>query len=160
MEDENADRVYVPGTNGSPPDRDVEPFWPPEELSAPVHGGRPVPHEASPAFPLPSPPAPPHPGDPGLYRPMDRPAPAPPAYQPPVPPAPTSAPAPRLPVQPPGPDSTGRPWSQAAPAPAHFSASASVSSGAASGVVPGPPATGPFHTCRHRVVGAFPAVGR
>ena len=53
MEDENADRVYVPGTNGTEPDRDVEPFWPPEELNAPVHGGKPVPHDAPPAFPLP-----------------------------------------------------------------------------------------------------------
>ena len=46
MEDENADRVYVPGTNPTPPARDVEPFWPPEELGPPVHGGRPVPHDA------------------------------------------------------------------------------------------------------------------
>ena len=48
MEDENADRVYVPGTNGTQPDRDVEPFWPPEELNAPVHGGKPVPRDAPP----------------------------------------------------------------------------------------------------------------
>ena len=38
MEDEHADRVYVPGTNPTPPARDVEPFWAPEELEAPVHG--------------------------------------------------------------------------------------------------------------------------
>ncbi|BCJ53115.1 hypothetical protein Asp14428_45900 [Actinoplanes sp. NBRC 14428] len=69
MEDENADRVYVPGTNGSPPDRDVEPFWPPEELSPPVHGGKPVPHDASPAFPLPPVTAPtPHPGVPAPHQ--------------------------------------------------------------------------------------------
>ena len=43
MEDEHADRVYVPGTNAAPPPaRDVEPFWAPDELEAPVHGG-PVP---------------------------------------------------------------------------------------------------------------------
>jgi hypothetical protein len=53
VEDENADRVYVPGTNGTEPDRDVEPFWPPEELNAPVHGGKPVPQDAPQAFPLP-----------------------------------------------------------------------------------------------------------
>ena len=53
MEDEYADRVYVPGTNATPPPaRDVEPFWPPEELEAPVHGGRPVPHEPGPAVPV------------------------------------------------------------------------------------------------------------
>ena len=45
MEDEHADRVYVPGTTPAPPARDVEPFWPPEELEAPVHGGKPVPLE-------------------------------------------------------------------------------------------------------------------
>jgi MinD-like ATPase involved in chromosome partitioning or flagellar assembly len=55
VEDENAERVYVPGTNSTPPARDVEPFWPPEELAAPVHGGRPVPHDAPPARPVPGP---------------------------------------------------------------------------------------------------------
>jgi MinD-like ATPase involved in chromosome partitioning or flagellar assembly len=62
VEDENADRVYVPGTNPTPPARDVEPIWPPEELEAPVHGGKPVPHEAPPGTPVPSPsiPAPPN----------------------------------------------------------------------------------------------------
>jgi len=65
VEDEHADRVYVPGTNPAPPDRDVEPFWAQEELEAPVHGGRPVPHEAPPAIPLP-------PAEGGVYRPLDR----------------------------------------------------------------------------------------
>ena len=75
MEDENADRVYVPGTNPTPPARDVEPFWPPEELEAPVHGGKPVPHEAGPSVPVPSPSVP-HPAvtevEPGVYRPVER----------------------------------------------------------------------------------------
>ena len=53
MEDEHADRVYVPGTNPTPPDRDVEPFWE-EEVEAPVHG-RPVPHQALPPVPVPGP---------------------------------------------------------------------------------------------------------
>jgi MinD-like ATPase involved in chromosome partitioning or flagellar assembly len=66
VEDEHADRVYVPGSNTTPPPaRDVEPFWPPEELDAPVHGGRPVRHEPGPALPLqssvPTPPVPPQP---------------------------------------------------------------------------------------------------
>jgi hypothetical protein len=55
VEDENADRVYVPGTTPTPPARDVEPFWPPEELDPPVHGGRPVPHDAPPPLPVPRP---------------------------------------------------------------------------------------------------------
>ncbi|WP_438868318.1 chromosome partitioning protein [Paractinoplanes ferrugineus] len=49
----------------------MEPFWAPDELEAPVHGGRPVPHEAPPAIPLPTP------AQPGVYRP-DRPIPTPP----------------------------------------------------------------------------------
>jgi MinD-like ATPase involved in chromosome partitioning or flagellar assembly len=59
VEDEYADRVYVPGTNATPPPaRDVEEFWPPEELDAPangggpVHGGTPVPHQPGPSVPL------------------------------------------------------------------------------------------------------------
>jgi MinD-like ATPase involved in chromosome partitioning or flagellar assembly len=35
--DENADRVYVPGAEASPPARDVEPFWA-DEPETPVHG--------------------------------------------------------------------------------------------------------------------------
>ena len=98
MEDEHADRVYVPGTNPTPPDRDVEPFWAPEELDeAPVHGGRPVPHEAPPAVPVP-----------GVYRP-DRPVPVPPPPHVVVPPPPGPVPAP------PHPPVAGPPPSQAWP---------------------------------------------
>ncbi|MBU2670083.1 chromosome partitioning protein [Actinoplanes bogorensis] len=90
MEDEDADRVYVPGTssNPAPPDRDVEPFWEPEEMEAPVHG-RPVPHEAPPPVPLP-------PGaGPGVYRPGER-IPVPPPHAVPIPPpAHIQVPAPR-----------------------------------------------------------------
>lgn len=74
MEDENADRVYVPGTNPTPPARDVEPFWPPEELVAPVHGGKPVPHDSPPtvALPVASPvnpvPSPREQAEQGVYR--------------------------------------------------------------------------------------------
>ncbi|MET8151887.1 chromosome partitioning protein [Actinoplanes sp. NPDC049668] len=136
MEDENADRVYVPGTNGTPPDRDVEPFWPPEELSAPVHGGGPVPRDAPPAFPLP--PAPPvsvpQQGDPVVYRPADRPVPpqpAPPVYHQQAP-----APPPR-PLPTGNPDGPAQPWPNLAPRHAaessHFSGSAHVS--------PAPPAS-------------------
>ena len=111
MEDENADRVYVPGTNGTPPDRDVEPFWPSEELKAPVHGGQPVPRDAPPAFPLPPAPpvtppvAPPQLGDPGVYRPTDRPVVPPP--QQPVYHQQTPPPAPRTPAS--GQDAA-QPW--------------------------------------------------
>jgi hypothetical protein len=147
VEDENADRVYVPGTNGTPPDRDVEPFWPPEELNAPVHGGKPVPRDAPQAFPLP--PAPPvtapQQGDPSVYRPVDRvvtPPPAPPMYHQQSP----QAAQPQVPQQPiprpaPGPDGgAAQPWpnipprtgASAAPDSGHFSASAHV---------PPPPAT-------------------
>ncbi|WP_184957048.1 MinD/ParA family ATP-binding protein [Paractinoplanes abujensis] len=81
MEDEDADRVYVPGTsnNPAPPDRDVEPFWAEEELEAPVHG-RPVPHEAPPPVPLPQN------GASGMYRPGER-IPVPPPPSVPLPPA-------------------------------------------------------------------------
>ncbi|GGK95302.1 chromosome partitioning protein [Mangrovihabitans endophyticus] len=99
MEDENADRVYVPGTNATPPARDVEPFWPPEELETPVHGGKPVPHESRPTTPASTPPgrsggAEQH----GVYRPTERatepPArPQPPAQQPPPPYVATPPPA-------------------------------------------------------------------
>ncbi|MEU4243823.1 ParA family protein [Actinoplanes sp. NPDC026619] len=78
MTDEHPDRVYVPGAGNTPPDRDVEPFWAPEELEAPVHGGRPVPHETPPAVPIPGPGT-------GVYRP-DRPMPAPPPAVPVPPP--------------------------------------------------------------------------
>ena len=125
MEDENADRVYVPGTNGTEPDRDVEPFWPPEELNAPVHGGKPVPRDAPQAFPLP--PAPPvtqPQADSGVYRPQDRVVTPPRLPQPP--------PQPQVPR--PGPDgSTAQPWPNIpprTPSPAdagHFSGSAHVS---------------------------------
>nr|WP_239143894.1 ParA family protein [Actinoplanes philippinensis] len=37
MADENADRVYVPGADATPPARDVEPFWA-DEPETPVHG--------------------------------------------------------------------------------------------------------------------------
>ena len=58
MEDENAERVYVPGTPTPPPDRDVEPLWTPEEPPTPIHGGKPVPHPAPPpAVPTAPPPA-------------------------------------------------------------------------------------------------------
>ncbi|MEU4216649.1 chromosome partitioning protein [Actinoplanes sp. NPDC026623] len=130
MEDENADRVYVPGTNGAPPDRDVEPFWPPEELSAPVHGGKPVPRDAPQAFPLP-PVSAPQPGDPAVYRPIDRavpPQPAPPVFHQQAPP-----PAPR-PQPMSSPDSSSQPWpnipsrsAATAAQPGHFSGSAAVS---------------------------------
>nr|WP_221380861.1 ParA family protein [Actinoplanes polyasparticus] len=92
MEDDDADRVYVPGSasNPAPPDRDVEPFWAAEELEAPVHG-RPVPHEAPPPVPLPQPPN----GAPGVYRPGER-IPVPPPVAVPVPPpANIQVPAPR-----------------------------------------------------------------
>ncbi|MCY1143831.1 ParA family protein [Actinoplanes sp. Pm04-4] len=92
MEDEDADRVYVPGSsnNPAPPDRDVEPFWAADELEAPVHG-RPVPHEAPPPVPLPSPPN----GAPGVYRPGERIPVPPPAAVPVPPPANIQVPAPR-----------------------------------------------------------------
>ncbi|WP_127505418.1 MinD/ParA family ATP-binding protein [Actinoplanes solisilvae] len=114
MEDGNADRVYVPGSAGNPapPDRDVEPFWEPEELEAPVHG-RPVPHEAPPAVPLPTPPH----GAPGTYRPGERiPVPppvavpvAPHAHTPPAPPAHTP-PAPPAHTPPGAPPAHAPPW--------------------------------------------------
>jgi MinD-like ATPase involved in chromosome partitioning or flagellar assembly len=92
VEDEDADRVYVPGSsnNPAPPDRDVEPFWAADELEAPVHG-RPVPHEAPPPVPLPSPPN----GAPGVYRPGERIPVPPPAAVPVPPPANIQVPAPR-----------------------------------------------------------------
>nr|WP_166661328.1 ParA family protein [Actinoplanes brasiliensis] len=99
MEDEDADRVYVPGTssNPAPPDRDVEPFWAPEELEAPVHG-RPVPHDTPPPVPLPHSPN----GAPGMYRPGER-VPVPPPHAVPVPPpAHVQVPAPRPATHPPG----------------------------------------------------------
>ncbi|MBM2616749.1 chromosome partitioning protein [Actinoplanes sp. LDG1-06] len=106
MEDEDADRVYVPGTSGNPapPDRDVEPFWEPEEMEAPVHG-RPVPHDAPPAVPLPHSPTP-HPpnGAPGMYRPGDR-IPVPPPNAVPVPPPSGQVPIP-APRPAPGPPPT------------------------------------------------------
>ncbi len=90
VDDESADRVPVPAA----PDRDVEPFWAPEELDAPVHG-RPVPHETAPAVPLP-----PN-GAPGSYRPGE-PVPVPPPHAVPIPPpAHVQMPPPPAPVQPP-----------------------------------------------------------
>ena len=101
MEDEHADRVYVPGTNPAPPDRDVEPPWDDDEVEAPVHG-RPVPvppHQVPPPVPVSGPQ-----GNPVLYRP-DRPVPVPVPVPPPpavpVPPAVTQIPAPRPPMTPP-----------------------------------------------------------
>ena len=88
MEDENAERVYVPGTNSTPPARDVEPFWPPEELAAPVHGGRPVPHDAPPARPVPGPDE--------VYRPVQR-----AVVPPPAAPRPTAPRSVARPVAPP-----------------------------------------------------------
>ncbi|WP_030438430.1 MinD/ParA family ATP-binding protein [Actinoplanes subtropicus] len=103
MEDEHADRVYVPGTNPTPPDRDVEPLWDSDEVEAPVHG-RPVPvppHQAPPPVPVSGPQV-----GPPVYRP-ERPVPAPP---PPAVPAPvTQIPAPRPPMAPPTPPPT-QPW--------------------------------------------------
>ncbi len=80
MDDESADRVYVPGSSNTPapPARDVEPFWAPEELAAPVHGGRPVPVDAAPPVPVTQPS--------GVYQPADRPIPVPPPAHLPVPP--------------------------------------------------------------------------
>ena len=97
MEDEYADRVYVPGTNATPPHtRDIEPFWPPEELEAPQ--AAPASRDAPPSTPTgPSPQPPPTAAAPGaaptaaaaapgaaeprseqvVYRPADRPAPPP-----------------------------------------------------------------------------------
>jgi hypothetical protein len=86
VEDENADRVYVPGNNPTPPDRDVEPFWAEDELEAPVHG-KPVPHEAPPAIPLPP--------QTGVYRPTAIP------QQSAHPPIPIPPPAQQFPSQPP-----------------------------------------------------------
>ncbi|GAA2652413.1 MinD/ParA family ATP-binding protein [Paractinoplanes durhamensis] len=87
MTDEHADRVYVPGTNPTPPDRDVEPFWADEEPPAPVHGGRPVPHETPPPMPI-------HGAPTSVYR-SDRPVPVP-GIPVPVPPpaAPPTTPPP------------------------------------------------------------------
>jgi MinD-like ATPase involved in chromosome partitioning or flagellar assembly len=100
--DEHADRVYVPGTNPTPPDRDVEPFWEDDEVEAPVHG-RPVPHQAPPPVPVPGPQG--VPGvqpPPTVYRPVPAP-PTPPVTQ--IPPA-TQIPVPRPPVQTPSPVSS------------------------------------------------------
>ncbi|WP_285688401.1 ParA family protein [Actinoplanes sp. NBRC 103695] len=153
MEDENADRVYVPGTsNGATPDRDVEPFWPPEELdaTAPVHGGRPVPHDAPPPRPVTSvsvPPPPPPPVQPEPSPPVfDKPAPAPTPTpwaslgaedEPPPAPAPgpdsTTSAGPDSPA--PGPDGkapSDSPWAQPPP---HRSAQPAPPAPA-----PGPPA--------------------
>jgi len=93
VEDEHADRVYVPGTNPAPPDRDVEPLWDEDEAEAPVHG-RPVPvppHQAPPPVPVPGPQ-----GNQPVYRP-ERPVPVPPPPAFPV----TQIPAPRPPMAPP-----------------------------------------------------------
>ncbi|MFF5294948.1 MinD/ParA family ATP-binding protein [Paractinoplanes globisporus] len=125
MEEEHADRVYVPGTNPTPPDRDVEPLWD-DEVEAPVHG-RPVPHQAPPPVPVPGPQ-----DAPGVYRP-DRPVPVPPPPAVPVPPPATQIPAPRPPMA-----SPTRPWPNLeTPAPA---AEEAPTSGGAE------PDTGPVHT--------------
>ena len=88
MEDENAERVYAPGPNSTPVARDVEPFWPPDELDdGPVHGGPPVPHE-TPPMPPGRPTRPRPPGPPVSTRPNGHAAPASPWSQPPHRPAP------------------------------------------------------------------------
>jgi hypothetical protein len=110
VEDENADRVYVPGTNARAADRDVEPFWPPEELNAPVHGGKPVPQDAPQAFPLP--PAPPL--QDGGVLPADGPArdtAAGPAEIPPATPPPAPIPRPA-----PGQEASAQAWPNIPPA--------------------------------------------
>jgi len=97
VEDEHADRVYVPGTSPTPPDRDVEPPWDEDEVEAPVHG-RPVPlppHLAPPPVPVTGPQ-----GSSAVYRP-DRPVPVPPPPATAVPPSVTQIPAPRPPMTPP-----------------------------------------------------------
>jgi MinD-like ATPase involved in chromosome partitioning or flagellar assembly len=118
VEDEYADRVYVPGTSPAPPPtRDVEPFWPPEELAAPVHGGKPVPVEHGPAVLLPTPPPtapfpgpqpfvppvppPPPPVEHDLYRPADRVPPTTPHQPAPSSTGPVPVPPRRSTVQPP-----------------------------------------------------------
>src|SRR5689334_5634053 len=116
VEDETADRVYVPGTKPTPAARDVEPFWPPEELEAPVHGGKPVPHEAPPAIPMP-----------GVYRPGDRGPVPPPSSVAGRPPA--TAPEPAVPATP-------RPASVAAARPV---SGASTPNGSAGSEPTGPP---------------------
>ena len=150
MEDEHADRVYVPGTNPTPPDRDVEPFWAEDELEAPVHG-RPVPHEALPAIPLPPPQG-------GVYRPVDRPGANPqhPGSQQPIPHQPAFPPIPLPPpataAQPAPPPTQA--WPNIEPsanglhdpsngfAPAPVSGSAAVPGGAAALPGPGPEPSG------------------
>ncbi|MCO8276449.1 chromosome partitioning protein [Actinoplanes sp. TRM 88003] len=134
MEDEDADRVYVPGTsnNPAPPDRDVEPFWAAEELEAPVHG-RPVPHEAPPPVPLP--PSHPPQGTPGVYRPGERIPVPPPVALPVPPPANVQVPAPR-----PAPPPT-QAWPNLeppTPAPESSGPAAPVSGGDESGVLSSP----------------------
>jgi MinD-like ATPase involved in chromosome partitioning or flagellar assembly len=141
VEDENADRVYVPGTNPTPPARDVEPFWPPEELAAPVHGGKPVPHEASPGTPVP-PPSIPSPGvpvpPPEVYRaealpPQPLP---PPQHVPPQPSQPQSGPPQS------GPPQSGPPQSgpaRVANGVAPVSGSATVNGSARPGPISGAP---------------------
>ncbi|WP_250032157.1 MinD/ParA family ATP-binding protein [Paractinoplanes maris] len=130
MEDESADRVYVPGAAGNPapPDRDVEPFWAPEELEAPVHG-RPVPHEAPPPIQLPQTPPPPN-GAPGIYRPGER-IPVPPPVTVPVPP-PAHVPVP--PRQGPPPTQAWPNLEPQAPVPDEPASAAPVSGGEESGV--------------------------
>jgi MinD-like ATPase involved in chromosome partitioning or flagellar assembly len=129
VEDEYADRVYVPGSNTTPPPaRDVEPFWPPEELDAPVHGGRPVRHEPGPTLPLPhslpAPPVPPQPPRPSAFpdhppqaTPVAAPAPATQAWpnfgQPTASDGSAeSGPAPLSPAGGPEPAAADSPWSQ------------------------------------------------
>jgi len=51
VEDENADRVYVPGTTPNQPARDVEPFWPPADLPAPNKDAARPPEPGFPATP-------------------------------------------------------------------------------------------------------------
>jgi MinD-like ATPase involved in chromosome partitioning or flagellar assembly len=146
VEDENADRGYPPGTHSPPPDRDVEPLWD-DEPDAPVHGGRPIPHEAPPAVPLA--------GQPSFYRP-DRPAPIPvppaaaipvppppsvPQQRPPMPPAHPAttvppAPTPDAASPPAGPATPIRPWSQREAPPVDGRPAAPVS-GAAAFPMPG-----------------------
>jgi MinD-like ATPase involved in chromosome partitioning or flagellar assembly len=83
--DENADRVYVPGAEASPPARDVEPFWA-DEPETPVHGR---------AVPLTdrTPPVGMVQVEPGVFRPADGPPLPPGVHVPAQRPTPDGAPA-------------------------------------------------------------------
>ncbi|MEU4156127.1 chromosome partitioning protein [Actinoplanes sp. NPDC026670] len=112
MADENADRVYVPGAEGSNPARDVEPFWA-DEPETPVHGR---------AVPLTDrvPPVGMVQVEPGVFRPADGP-PLPPGVHAPghrMPPPATDSPAHPQPGPPPSSQPGPPPDHQAGPPPA------------------------------------------